>query len=274
MTRPPFFPARAALAAALLAAGCDGGDPVGSGPDTARLRVFNAVTNQGATIRARETDVLVDSSTAPPGAAALSPNTGTQYADVQAGAHAYVARRAGDLRLGGQANLLGFNARATLAGGFDYTLYVIGVVGVDETAAVAPLLLADDPFPPSRAADGAALQARVRLVNAAPFAGGSAAGAGTLLRLYVTPGGAPAPAAVTTLAPAASVQYRQASAALELPAGSYTFTAAQPSGRIVAQATLSLPAGAARTLVATSGEPTTSPAPANHALAVLTDRDF
>lgn len=259
MNRRLFRPA-ALAAALLLAAACDGDDPVNPGAGPARLRVFNAVVSPAAS----PTEVRVDSSAAP-GAAAVPQSTGTAFAEIDAGTYRFEARLAGGAR-----DLFGGSARVVMAGGFGYTLLAVGTVPQSGTPNVAPVLVADDPFPPSRTPDGGGYHARIQVVNAAPYADGTATGA--LVQAYVTEGGAPA--GIGDLAPAFAIGYRNASTPLELPAGRYTVTVARLNGAVVARQTIDLGAGHARTLVLTSTEATASPSPANHRIVVLADRDF
>lgn len=250
----------AALAAALLlAAACDGDGPVAADAGPARLRVFNAVVSPGA----GAIEVRADSSAT---LGAVAPSESTPFAEIDPGAHRFEARLAGGAR-----DLFGGGARATVAGGFGYTLLAVGTVPEFGAPNVAPMLVADDPFPPSRTADGAAYHARIQVVNAAPFAGG-AAGTGALLQAYVTAGDAPE--SIGGTAPSLTIGYRNASAPLELAAGRYTITLARLNGAVVARETIALGAGHARTLVLASGEATASPSPDNHRIVVLADRDF
>jgi hypothetical protein len=252
--------APAALAAALLLAACDGDGPVHPGAGPARLRVFNAVVSRGAA----PIEVRVDSSTVL--GAAVPQSQSTAFTEIGAGTHRFEARMAGSAR-----DLFGGSARAVVVGGFGYTLLAVGTVPELGTPDVRPLLVADDPFPPSRTADGAAYHARIQVVNAAPFAGGSA-GTGALVQAYVTQGDAPA--GIGGVAPSLTIGYRNASTPLELRAGRYTVTLARLNGAVVARETIELGAGHARTLVLASRAATASPSPDNHTLVVLADRDF
>lgn len=261
MSRRLLRPAALAAAVLLIATACDGDGPVDPGAGPARLRVFNAVVGPGADVL----EVRVDSAAAP-GAAAVPQSQSTEYAQIDPGTHRFEARLAGSTR-----DLFGGSARAVTVGGFGYTLLAVGTVPAFGAPDVAPLLVADDPFPPSRTADGGAYHARIQVVNAAPFAGG-AAGTGALVQAFVTAGDPPA--GIADVAPSLTIGYRNASTPLELPAGRYTVTLARLNGAVVARETIELGAGHARTLVLTSGESTASPSPDNHRIVVLADRDF
>lgn len=262
-----------ALAAALLA-GCDNAAaPVGIGDGPARMRAVNAVVNRGTTFSGA-LDVLVDSAAGSPGASALAAGAASPYAEVQPGLHTLTARMTGDGRPAAQANLFRRDVRLRMAGGFGYTVVVAGVApatGVAAAGAVEPVMVADDPFAPSRGADGRR-QARVRLVNAAPYAAGTENG--TLVSLYVTPGTQP-PGSLFDLAAQSVVGYRQAGDPLELAPGTYTITVARTANaRVLGRQVVELAPGAARTFVISSVAPTTAPALANHRLSTLVDGDF
>lgn len=259
MSRRLLRPA-ALIAALLLAAACDGDGPVDPDSGPARLRVFNAVVSAGGDA----IEVRVDSSAVL--GAAVAQSASTEFAEMEPGAHRFEARLAGATR-----DLFGGSARATVAGGFGYTLLAVGTVPEFGTPNVVPVLVADDPFPPSRVPGSSAYHARIQVVNAAPFAGG-AAGTGALLQAFVTEGDAPE--SIGGIAPLLTIGYRNASAPRELPAGRYTVTLARLNGAVVAQETIELGAGHARTLVLASGEATASPSPDNHRIVVLADRDF
>ncbi|WP_420127236.1 DUF4397 domain-containing protein [Longimicrobium sp.] len=249
----------AALIAALLLAACDGDGPVDPGAGPARLRVFNAVVSPGADpieVRADSSAVL---------GAAVPQSESTAFAEIGAGTHRFEARLAGATR-----DLFGGSARAVMVGGFGYTLLAVGTVPAFGTPDVRPLLVADDPFPPSRVPGGTAYHARIQVVNAAPFAGTT--GTGALVQAYITEGDAPA--SIGGVAPSLTIGYRNASTPLELPAGRYTVTLARLNGAVVARQTIELGAGHARTLVLASSGATASPSPDNHRIVVLADRDF
>ncbi|HYW13368.1 MAG TPA: hypothetical protein VE871_15520 [Longimicrobium sp.] len=250
----------AGLAALFLAAACDGDGPVNPGAGPARLRVFNAVVSPGADA----IEVRVASSTAP--GAAIPHSEATAFAEIEPGAHRFEARLAGSTR-----DLFGGSARATTVGGFGYTLLAVGKVPAFGTPDVAPVLVAHDPFPPSRVPGGTAYHARIQVVNAAPYAGGTA-GAGALLQAFITEGDAPE--SIGGIAPSLTIGFRNASTPLELPAGRYTVTLARLNGAVVARQTIELGAGHVRTLILTSSEATASPSPDNHRIVVLSDRDF
>lgn len=261
-------------AAAAVLAGCDNAAaPVGIGDGLARVRAFNAVVNRNTKLSGA-LDVLVDSAVRSAGADSLAPGAASPYGDAEPGVHVFTARMAGDARPIAQSNLFRRQVRLRTAGGFGYTVVVAGVVpptGLPAAGAVEPVIVADDPFPPSRGADGQ-LRARVRLVNAAPYAAGTEAG--TLISLFVTPGTQP-PGSLFDLAAQSVVAYRQAGAPVELPAGTYTVTVARTANaRVLGRQVMELAPGAARTFVISSIAPTTTPGLANHRLSILNDGDF
>jgi len=228
-------------------------------------------------------DVLVDLSTSAPSRLALAPNSvssGTSvaagaagYADVPAGVRSFVARLASAVDPGTPPRIrttsfytnpvdsLPYLPRQTLTPGTPYTLVVAGQLPAPVVTATAPpprtpaaavpfVLLPDDPFTPPSA--GGVLQARFRVINAAPYVTGTSAATGATLAVYLTPRGAAAPAGATlgTFTPAATpgAAFRGASAYVNAAAGSYTLTLATGT-TIVYQAPLALAAGEVRSLV-------------------------
>jgi len=182
-------------------------------------------------------DVLVDLSTSAPSRLALAPNSvssGTSvaagaagYADVPAGVRSFVARLASAVDPGTPPRIrttsfytnpvdsLPYLPRQTLTPGTPYTLVVAGQLPAPVVTATAPpprtpaaavpfVLLPDDPFTPPSA--GGVLQARFRVINAAPYVTGTSAATGATLAVYLTPRGAAAPAGATlgTFTPAAT----------------------------------------------------------------------
>jgi hypothetical protein len=262
-----------AVAAALLAGCDDAAAPTGIGDGPARVRAFNAVVNRNTSVSGA-LDVLVSGAVQTPGVAGVAAGAASPYGDAEPGVYGFTTRMAGDARPIAQSNLFRREVRLRTAGGFGYTLVVAGVVpptGVPAAGAVEPVIVPDDPFAPSRGADGR-LQARVRLVNAAPYAAGTEAG--TLISLFVTPGTQP-PGSLFGLAAQSVVAYRQAGAPLELSPGTYTVTIARTANaRVLGRQVVELAPGAARTFVISSIAPTTAPALANHRLSILNDGDF
>ncbi len=263
---PSFLRAAPALAALVLAA-CMDARPVDAGLAEGRLRVFNAVVNQNGVRPGDTLDVLVDGSTAAPGARALRRGAATAHAPVRAGVHTFQARAAGDTRPEAQVGLLTFDARVRTLAGWDHTVYLVGRIPVFGTPDVQPVLVREDPFPPS-AGPGGVRNARVRMVNAAPFAGG-ATPTGTQLRLFLTDAALPAPP-LGTLEPAGVASYRFSTADVEVAPGLYRATVARGSVLLV-QDTLRLAPGSTRSLVVVSTASAATPSAANHVLVTLQD---
>lgn len=263
----PSFLRAAPLLAALLCAGCMDARAVDADLGEGRLRVFNAVVNQN-TVRPGDTlDVLVDGSTAPPGARALGRGAASAHAPVRAGVHTFQARVSGDTRPEAQAGLLTFDARLRTLAEWDHTVYLVGRVPLFGAPDVQPVLVREDPFPPSTG-PGGVRNARVRLVNAAPFAGGTNP-TGTQLRLFLTDAAQPAPP-LSSLEPAAVTSYRFASENVELAPGVYRATVARNTLLLV-QDTLHLAPGSTRSLVVVSTAAAATPSAANHVLVKLQD---
>lgn len=257
-----------ALASLLLLASCMDAGPVDSGGDEGRLRVFNAVVNQNTTRPGDTVDVLVDGSDAAPGARALPRGTATAYAPVRAGVHSFQARIAGDTRPATLSNLVVFDARVRTLGEWDHTVYMVGRVPAFGAPDVQPLLVREDPFPPSMGPDGVR-NARIRMVNAAPFAGG-ATPTGTQLRLVLTDADAPSPP-LSTLQPAGVASYRNATADVEVPPGRFRATVVRGTALVLVQDTVHLAPGSVRTLVVVSRAAAATPSAANHTLVKLQD---
>lgn len=181
---------------------------------TAQLRVVHASPD------APNVDVLVD------GAVALTNvpyRTASPYLDVPAGERNLRVRPTGT-------TTVVIDADADLAAGRAYTVLATGRV-----AALAPLVLQDDPTAP------AAGNVRLRLVHAAPSAGD--------VDIYVTAPAAELAAATPTLR---NVPFRAASAYLEVPAGTYRVRIVPAGTKTVAIDVndVALAAGQVRTAVA------------------------
>jgi hypothetical protein len=112
------------------------------------------------------------------------------------------------------------------------------------SSAVPVSILVDDPFPgPSL---NGAVQARFTLINAAPYA--AATGAGAMLSVYLFPGSTPPADAITNYAAQATVFYRSRTRAINVDAGTYVIVVAAGT-TILAQQTVTFAAGDVRTLV-------------------------
>ncbi|HYW06604.1 MAG TPA: DUF4397 domain-containing protein [Longimicrobium sp.] len=263
MTR---LPRAAAVAALLLAAACESAGTLPGEDGTAELRVFSAVYNASTARPGQRVDALVDGSPEQPGAAALDRHTATAYAGLEAGVHRFGARLAGDDRPAAQSALVTFDARGRALAGWSYTLFLVGTVPAFGAPTVQPILVSEDPFAPSPGS------ARIRVVNAAPYAVGSA-GTGAQLRVYLLPGSQPLPTSYAALAPLFTIGYRQASPDVEVAPGTYRVAIVRTNGSLLASDTVQLAAGSRRTAVAVSTGPAATPAPANHRVLRLTDRE-
>jgi hypothetical protein len=235
-----------------------------SGPDTAssgRIRIFNNVF-QGASAAAAvpiAVDFLIDSSTAAPGVTALANGvfapgnasdagaggglgnaalfTAAGYRDIAIGLHSFQARKAG---LTGAQTAFFRNANGSeflpkqYITAFPYTCILAGVIPPDgtnwQTSPIGFCIVPtpDDPFiPPQDTLPGhSGLTARLRFINAAPFA--AASGAGTSLTFTLVP-------STTTVSPAnlvATAAFRAASGFVNPPAGTYTLNVTSSAGLI------------------------------------------
>jgi hypothetical protein len=255
----------------LLVAACVNAGPVEAGMEEGRLRVFNAVVNQGSTRPGDTLDVMVDGSTGAPGARALRLGTGTEYRPVAAGVHDFQARLSSDARPAAQSDLIPHQARVRTFAEWDHTVFLVGRVPAFGAPDVQPVLVREDPFPPSLGADGTR-NARVRLVNAAPFASGST-GTGAPLSLLMSDATLPAPP-LGSLAPAGQALYRNASVEVELRPGSYRASVVRGTAALLVQDTVQLAPGSVRTLVVVSTAAAATPSAANHRLVKLRDREF
>lgn len=258
---------RAAAAAALLAStACEPSGTLPGEEGTADLRLFSAVHNASTARPGTRVDVLVDGSAELPGATGLDRHTATAYAPLQAGVHRFDARLAGDERPEAQSALIGIDARGRALAGWSYTLFLVGTVPSLGAPTVQPLLVAEDPFAPSPGS------ARIRVVNAAPYAVG-AAGTGAQLRVYLLPGSAPPPSSFAALAPLYTVGYRQVSPDQEVAPGTYRVAIVRTNGALLVSDTVQLAAGASRSAVVVSTASAATPLPANHRVLRLTDRE-
>lgn len=280
-----FLMAPVILAALLAAGACDNGatEPDGTG----RIRIVNAVFQGASAAEAVPIaiDVLIDSVGASPGAVeippvALAPGTSADamvaaagYRDIATGVHGFTARASGTL----DTNSSLYRSTAATeylpkqyVTTFPFTLIVAGVIPPPgapvEPTAVPFAMLSDDPFtPPSR--DGV-LQARVRVINAAPYT--SEAGTGSTISVYLTPGST-APATLPPTADA-TARYRNGSVYLNRDAGTYTVTLVAGASAVY-QAPITLGAGEVRTLILQSIA-AGAPAAANHTVRDLLDNMF
>ena len=287
---------RLTLAATLVAAAACGSDSTtGVSAPPAQLRIINSVFQYtDATSAASKTapvsiDVLIDSSTTAPGAAAipgnsLVPSSGSStYEPLTPEVHTFVARLAGDTGptstfFTNVTDSLPYLPHQVFTSATPYTIVIAGIVPVSPAAgaphkrvpapAVPFTVLTGDPFPPPLVSG--TYQARFTVINAAPFT--SATGLGATLAMYLTPG-TTAPTTVTGLTSLGNSFYRNASAYQNADAGTYTLTLTA-SSKIVAQTTITLAAGEVRTLIVQSTGYAAVPSPANSVVKALLDNKY
>ena len=275
----------ATLATALIAiilAGCkDSSGPESTGPLPARVRIVNSVF-QGTAANAvpLSIDYLIDGVSTPASLAGNSISTGSDpgaYREVPVGVHTLVARIEGK---SSRADSLystpsgsPWVPRLYLTANSHYTIVVSGVIpagGVTFNNSVPFVALVDDPFPPIKVNGG--LQARFRVINAAPFA--AVSGSGATVNVFVTPGTTPPPV-LTTLTALATAGYRNASAYLNVDPGTYTLTlAVVGAGTILSQSTVTFTAGEVRSFILQSTGPRSPVGSANNKVTPILDRQY
>ncbi len=228
----------ALAAAAGLLAGCgtdDAADPLVPSGATGRIRVVNLVTDPArvplnAVIEGVPFGVnLAFGGTAP--SSLPAPNTAI-YSPILTGARTVVFRRTADTAV------TVLNTSVTIVENRDHTVYAIGGTG---GAAVTAFVTADTN------AVVASTSTRVRVVHLASTAGN--------VDIFVTAPTADLTTATPTLA---NVPFRGVSGYLTVPAGTYrirvvpagTAPAARPGAVALDVASLALPGGGARTIVA------------------------
>lgn len=262
-------------------------DSTGTGSQTlavAHIRIVNSLY-QGAvasTATPVTIDYLIDASTAPPGVANLSGNAigagaaSNDYQDVTVGVHSFMARIAGKSTttdsLYTTTTSLPWVPRQYLTANAFYTIVVSGVIpatGAIPSNNVPFTALVDDPFPPVKV--NGAYQARFRVINAAPYA--AASGNGTTLNVFITPGPTP-PAPLNTFSALTTASYRNASAYLNIDAGTYVLTIAVGSATVLSQSTITFAPGEVRTFIIQSNGPAPAPGVANHKLTSIVDQTY
>jgi hypothetical protein len=287
---------RFALAAILAAvAACGSDSATGVTGTSAKLRIVNSVfhytdaTTSASLTAPSSIDVLIDSSTTAPGAAAIPPVSvatvtaagSSGYQPATPDVHSFVARLAGDTGptstfYTNTTNNLPYLPKQYLSAGTPYTLVAAGIVPATPAGtntlipsdAVPFVVLTDDPFPPPQV--GGVYQARFRVINAAPFT--VASGLGSTLLMYLTPG-TTAPTTVAGLTTSGGMLYRNASVYVNADAGTYTLTLAS-GGTIVAQTAITLAAGEVRSYVVQSTGYAAVPSPANQVVQSLLDNKY
>jgi hypothetical protein len=277
---------------------CGSDSATGTQPAPAKLRIVNSIfqytdaTSTASKTAPRAIDVLIDSSSAAPSAVAIpavsvftsASTDSSDYEPVAVGVHSFVATLTGQTgptaSFFTNANSVQYLPMQYLSTGVPYTMVLAGIVPITAAAGTSQTLTAptaapfvaitDDPFPPPLV--NGKYQARLRIINAAPFA--AATGLGATVSLYLTPGSTP-PATVTTLSALGAAAYRGASAYVNADAGVYTLTAALSVGSVVlAQKPVTLSAGEVRTFVLQSTGYAATPAAANHTLKSLIDNKY
>jgi hypothetical protein len=266
-------------------------------PKAPMLRIVNSTfqtTDAASTVSTAEPraiDVLIDSSLATPGVAALAPNSvsgsedGTGYRPFPGhGLHTFVARLAAPATpntslYSNNANPRGeFLPRMYFTPNTHYTIIVSGVAPTEGRPATdmfyvaSTFAMVDDLSRPPTV--NGTLLSRFRLVNAAPF-GGGASTSGQSVQAFITEGATPPTAAeLGLLAPAGgTVSYRRQSTYVDVKPGQYVITvtttaAARP---VLAQRVVNLGAGEVRTFLLQNTAYAATASTANHQLTELVD---
>ena len=275
----------AALAAAVIAislTGCkDSSGPESSGPLPARVRIVNSVyQGTAATAVPLSIDYLIDAASTSSALTGNSISAGSDpggYREVAVGVHTLVARIEGKSSrtdsLYSTPTGSPWVPRLYLTANTHYTIVVSGLVpsgGVAFNNSVPFVALVDDPFPPIMV--NGSLQARFRVINAAPFA--AVSGNGATVNVFVTPGATP-PAVLTTLTALTTANYRNASAYLNIDPGTYTLTlAVVGAGTILSQSTVTFTAGEVRSFILQSTGPRSPVGAANNTVTPILDRQY
>jgi len=259
----------------------------GVGPSVARtthLRIVNSVFQAGVSDTvAIPIDYLIDSALTRPSVLNLtaanvsSSDSANGYASLIQGVHSYVVRRVGDTSFNASMytdnTSKSFLPKVYLTGDTYYTIIVAGVVpatGDIPKNTVPFIAIVDDPFPGPTYHN--TLQARFRVINAAPFADPSGGNSGSV-NVYVTRGDS-TPSDISAYVPLGYANYRDGSSYINVDAGTYTVTLVSGgAGAIVAQQAVTFAAGEIRTLVLQStaaGAPSTE----NHVLRNILDHQY
>ena len=263
-------------------------DSTGTGNQTApvaHIRIVNSLYQGAAASTATPVtiDYLIDASTAPPGVANLSGNAigagaaSNDYQDAPVGVHSFMARIAGKSTttdsLYTTTTNLPWVPRQYLTTNAYYTIIVGGVIPASGVAipnnTVPFSAVVDDPFPPVKV--NGTYQARFRVINAAPFA--AASGNGSTVQVYITPGSTP-PTPLNTFSSLATAGYRNASAYLNVDAGTYVLTIATLGAVPLSQSVVTFTAGEVRTFIIQSNGPAPAPGVANHKLTSIVDQTY
>ncbi len=246
---------------------------------SSRIRVVNSAYQgaDAATAVPVSIDFLVDESTSVPGAATIAPNsmtTGTAgfpagrassagYSAVEEAVHTFLSR------ITGTTNSLYQNEFAP----YTVTLYVTPIPHTIIVAGIAPPTgrtpagsfpfewFPDDQFEPVSG------MARVKMINAAPFASADGGGAG----ISATFVGAQTFTADDDTDP---VDYRDTSAFVNPPPGSYTLTMWRDDGTMLWTGTVSLGAGEVRSFIVQSTGFSATPGPGNTKVTNVLDNQW
>lgn len=269
----------AALLTSVLACGQDATGP--STSNVTNVRVINALfQSDGSTSTHVPIDYLIDSSMTSPSFFAIVASgvsvsdSANGYVALPGGVHRLVARRAGDTSLTASvyttSSDLPYVPTLSFPSSVYTTIIVAGIVpatGTIPNNTVPYKSLIDDPFPGPEV--NHVIQARFRLINAAPYT--AASGNGTTVTMYVTPGDT-VPANPTVYTPLGTASYRAASGYVNVDPGPYMITLRVGSTTVLQQV-VTFGAGDVRTLVLQStaaGAPST----ANHTLINWLDHHY
>lgn len=253
-----------------------------SSAGVAHIRVINSLfQDDGTNIVPVSIDFLFDSATTTPSvfgiprASHAAGDSANGYQSLSPRVHSYIARRAGDTSLYASvfttSTDLPYLPRLFLAGATYYTAIVAGVIpatGNIPNNTVPFTLIVDDPFPGPTFQS--VVQARFRVVNAAPYTVGSGNGATVLV--YVTPGSTPPVGSITQYASLAAAGYRNGSAYVNVDPGTYVITITA-GGVIVAQQMVTFAAGEVRSLILQSVM-SGAPNPSTNVLTNLLDHQY
>lgn len=255
----------------------------------AYVRVINSlfqmnVVGVDTTVVGVPIDYLIDSSSAAPGVlnlafgAMTAGDSGNGYSETSAAVHSFVARVAGNTAANSSVYTtttnLPYLPKQALTPHTFYTILVAGVIpdsGQIPSGAVNFIALVDDPFPGPTIND--TVQARFRVVNAAPFT--MTSGAGTYLRGYLTPGSTPPANLLASYSSFASYVAYGCSfgcSQYNVSPGTYTLTLAdQFSDTIYGQTSVTFAPGDVFTFVLLSTGESATPGTGNHVIKVIHD---
>jgi hypothetical protein len=219
-----------------------------------------------------------------PGIAGLPANgitqgdSGNGYSALSVGVHSFLARRAGDLSVGGTVYTTTTNLpwlwRQAIPNNAYQTIVVAGIIpstGNIPNNTIPTVILDDDPFPGPKFDD--VYQARFKVIHAAPFTTTTGTASNGRVNIYVTPGTTAPADLLANYVALGNARYRNQSAYFNVDAGTYVVTLAA-SNVILAQQPVTFSAGDVCTLVLQSNGPSATPGIANHTLTVLLDHRY